>query len=100
MKPYPILCDIPYFFKYLGNKENKHALTKWADVDFGGIHYNKTSIMFPIYEPFVTVGDVNVVEQLYTTHNALFDKHPSIQNLTLNLTGRSILFDETNENWK
>jgi len=48
----------------------------------------------------LTIADVNIVERLYTTYNALFDKHPSIQNLTLNLTGRSILFDESSESWR
>lgn len=31
-KPYPILCDIPYFLKYLGNDENKHAAVKMGEV--------------------------------------------------------------------
>jgi hypothetical protein len=60
-----------------------------------GFYFNKTNVFFPGYEPWLSVCDVNVVEQLYTTHNALFDKHPLVQNLTINLTGRSILFDES-----
>lgn len=99
-QPYPILCDIPYFYKYLNNGENKHATTKWGEVDIGGTSFNGTCIMFPNYEPFVVINDVKIVEQLYTTHNALFDKHPLIQNLTLKLTGRSILFDESSKNWR
>jgi len=49
MKPYPFLCDIPYFFKYLKNSENKHAYIKWADVEIGGVNFNKTTVMFPNY---------------------------------------------------
>ena len=40
------------------------------------------------------------MEALYTTHNAHFDKHPLVQHLTLNLTGKSILFDESTPSWK
>lgn len=92
--PYPILCDIPYFLKYLSNNENKHASVKWGDVEVGEF-FNKNCVAFYNYEPWIDICDVDVVEQLYTTHNALFDKHPLIQNLTLNLTGHSILFDES-----
>ena len=40
------------------------------------------------------------MESLYTTHNSHFDKHPIVQNLTLNLTGKSILFDESTPSWR
>lgn len=92
--PYPIFCDIPYFFKYIDNNENKHATTKFGDVEVGDF-FNKNLVSFFSYTPWIDICNVDVAEQLYTTHNALFDKHPLIQNLTLNLTGHSILFDES-----
>jgi len=52
------------------------------------------------HEPYLLVGDYNCVQELYTTHNKLFDKHPIIKNLTMELTGKSILFAETDELWK
>ena len=75
--PYPIICDIPYFYKYLKNTENKHAVVKWGEIELGP-HFNKTAIKFLRHEPVLRICDVNVVEQLYTTHNALFDKHPFV----------------------
>jgi cytochrome P450 len=37
---------------------------------------------------------------LYTTHNVHFDKHPQVQLVTLNLLGKSILFDESSDSWR
>lgn len=48
----------------------------------------------------LVICDVKVMEALYTTHNAAFDKHPMVQHLTLNLTGKSILFDESTPSWR
>ena len=41
--PFPILCDIPYFFKYLKNSENKLPTVKWGEVEFG-YDFNKTLV--------------------------------------------------------
>jgi hypothetical protein len=46
----------------------------------------------------IGICDPNIMEDLYTKHNIHFDKHPIIKNLTKNLTGSSILFDETSKN--
>lgn len=66
----------------------------------GGIKFNKSTVVFASFEPYLVCNDVTVVEQLYTTHNAAFDKHPSVQNITMKLTGHSILFDESSTNWR
>lgn len=60
----------------------------------------KTNIIFVNEEPSLLINDVNVVEQLYTTYNAYFDKHPEVQTAMWRLTGKSILFDETSTEWK
>ena len=48
----------------------------------------------------VLLADPQVVEAMYTSKNKYFDKHPIIKDLTLCLTGRSILFAETTREWK
>jgi cytochrome P450 len=81
------------------NSENKQPIVKWVG-DVYGETFNKTTVLFPSYTPMLVICDVEVMEALYTTHNAHFDKHPLAQNLTLNLTGKSILFDESTPSWK
>ena len=66
----------------------------------GGNRFNKSSVIFSGSQPLVVLHDVKAVEQLYTTHNMFFDKHPSVQVITQLLTGKSILFDETSTNWR
>lgn len=78
-----------------------HDLVSLIDKRLGGINFTKTGLVFVgAQEPYLAVNDVRVVEALYTTHNAHFDKHPSVQNFTLRFLGRSILFDESTENWR
>jgi len=48
----------------------------------------------------IATCDVKVVEAMYTTQNKYFDKHPLIGDLAYCLTGDSILFANTNEDWK
>ena len=48
----------------------------------------------------ISLHDVKALEQLYTTHNVHFDKHPSVQLFTLPLTGKSILVYEKSTNWR
>jgi hypothetical protein len=52
------------------------------------------------HRPIILISDVEVMEELYTTKNINFDKHPYAKELTLNLTGQSILFDESTQEWK
>ena len=48
----------------------------------------------------IGIADVKVVEAMYTTKNKYFDKHPILGDLTFCLTGDSILFANTNEDWR
>lgn len=48
----------------------------------------------------LAIGDVKVVEAMYTTKNKYFDKHPLIKDLSYCLTGDSILFAETSDDWR
>ncbi len=97
--PMPFICDAIPLLRRFRNGENKQPIIKWVDDAFGPT-FNKSTIVFPSNEPLLVICDVHVVELLYTTHNVLFDKHPLVQNLTLNLTGHSILFDESNASWR
>lgn len=98
--PLPIFNHLLHFAPYFKNNENKHATKMWGEKTLDMPRFNKTSLFYAFHEPIITVCDVNVVEQLYTTHNSLFDKHPLSQHLTHYLLGRSILFDESNQNWR
>lgn len=51
-------------------------------------------------EPGIIIGDVAVVEAMYTTKNKYFDKHDMIQVLTKVLLGESILLSPTSLEWK
>ena len=46
------------------------------------------------------IKDVKIVEAMYTTKNKFFDKHPLTKDLAFCLTGDSILFAETTDDWK
>ena len=50
--------------------------------------------------PGLSICDPEVVQELYTTKNKYFDKHPLVKDLTFCLTGDSILFAETTKDWK
>lgn len=76
--PLPILNNLLSFLPYLNKSENKNAFVKWGDACGCGPSFNKTVVIFPTYEPVLIIDDLNVVEAIYTTHNALFDKHPLI----------------------
>jgi len=60
----------------------------------------KNMSFFTSHEVYLLIGDLETVQELYTTYNKIFDKHPVIKNVTMELTGRSILFAETDELWK
>lgn len=56
----------------------------------------KASVIFFITQGAgLAISDPAVVQELYTTKNKYFDKHPLIKDLTYCLTGESILFAET-----
>lgn len=61
---------------------------------------SKTAICFMTNGAGLGIADVKVVEALYTTKNKYFDKHPLVKDLSECLTGESILFAETSDDWR
>jgi len=59
-----------------------------------------TIIFFVTNGAGLSIQDPNVVGELYTTKNKYFDKHPLVKEVSLCLTGESILFAETTKDWK
>jgi len=62
--------------------------------------YVSNAVMWISPEPMVLLCDPKNLEALYTTHNKSFDKHELVKLLTMELTGRSILFAESNPEWR
>ena len=75
--PLPILCHALQLIPRFRNGENKQPIVKWIE-DAHGMTFNKTTVLFGSYEPLLIICDVEVMEQLYTVHNAHFDKHPLV----------------------
>ena len=65
-----------------------------------GTRAGVTAIAFITNGAGLAICDVKVVEAMYTTKNKYFDKHPLVKDLSLCLTGDSILFAETSEDWR
>lgn len=63
---------------------------------FKGEHFIGASIVWIAHRPMIFVSDVECVEEIYTTKNKHYDKHPYFKNLLLNLLGSSILFADSN----
>ena len=51
-------------------------------------------------DAILVISDVKVVEAMYTTKNKYFDKHPLVKDISACLTGESILFAETTDDWR
>ena len=107
------VCFIsPYTFPVVGSSYLVlwSAWKSWSDGDnyfllkhFFDLLVNqncKTGVGFISTEPGLGIGDVKVVEAMYTTKNKYFDKHPIIGDLAFSLTGDSILFANTNPDWR
>lgn len=75
------------------------ALTKLNDEEYAK-YGAKNIVGFTCTEPTLCIGDVKVVQQLYTTHNKYFDKHPMIRDFTMRMLGNSLLFADTNQEWR
>lgn len=65
-----------------------------------GKNATESYCIFISNEPGIWLNDVKAVEELYTTYNHCFSKHPFMQDLTQSLLGRSILFNESNAEMK
>ena len=61
---------------------------------------NAACVSFITNQAGLGIADVKVVEALYTTKNKYFDKHPLIADLCYCLTGDSILFANTSDDWR
>ena len=59
-----------------------------------------TAVFFITNGAGLSISDPQVVQDLYSTKNKYFDKHPLTKYLTYCLTGESILFTETTQEWK
>ena len=59
-----------------------------------------TSVTFASNTGMLVISDPAVVAELYTSKNKYFDKHPLVKNIAYCLTGESILFAETTQDWK
>ena len=59
-----------------------------------------TSIIYLAHVPVMFISDVKKVQELYTTQNKYFDKFPLVRDVLFPITGWSILFAETGENWR
>jgi cytochrome P450 len=54
---------------------------------------------FHAFEPVLFINDPEIVQEMYTTQNKYFDKHPYIKNLFAPLMGEGLIFDRSNERW-
>ena len=79
-------------------EQDNYFLMKHA-IDYGEKN-TKCSVGFITKEAGLTISDVKVVESMYTVKNKYFDKHPLTRDIALCLTGESILFAETSEDWR
>lgn len=88
--PWPVLGNLPRLHEYnkeiARTKENIHPMVKVA-MSFGGEQFYGTGLLWLAHTPIILICDVEVMEELYTTKNLVFDKHPLTKELCLNLTG-------------
>ena len=59
-----------------------------------------TAVAFITNQAALPIRNVKVIEAMYTTKNKYFDKHPLVKDLSFCLTGDSILFAETTDDWR
>jgi len=65
-----------------------------------GTDVSITALYFADVEPTLHISDPKIVQDLYTTNNKYFDKHPIVRTATIRLLGNSILFSDTNAEWR
>ena len=79
--------------------DNVFIVTRLAN-DTVGMDVSKTALYFADVEPSLHISDPKIVQDLYTTNNKYFDKHPIVRTATIRLLGNSILFSDTNAEWR
>lgn len=67
--------------------------------DYMAEHTHNT-VAFVSNQAGLGIFDVKVVEAMYTTKNKYFDKHSLTGDLAFCLTGDSILFANTTDDWR
>ena len=96
--PLPFVAHVPMLL-WFWRAKNSHPFDNYVEFSLGDKRFGKCVPVFVNERTQVAIHDVRVVEQLYTTHNRYFDKHPDVQKVTWRLTGSSILFDASDEGW-
>ena len=96
--PLPFVAHVPMLL-WFWRAKNSHPFDNFVEFSLGDKRFGKCVPVFVNERTQVAIHDVKVVEQLYTTHNRYFDKHPDVQKVTWRLTGSSILFDASDEGW-
>ena len=79
--------------------DNRFIVTKLAE-EIVGRDVSITAMYFADSDPTLHISDPKVVQDLYTIHNKYFDKHPIVREATIHLLGDSILFSDTNAEWR
>ena len=102
---YPGIGSFPFMFwsayrSYVQN-DNYHVLKNGIDKCYEGKpNSGPTLVAFVSTGAALPTRNVKVIEAMYTTKNKYFDKHPLIKDLSFCLTGESILFAETTDDWR
>jgi len=68
--------------------------------EYNRVSRGTTLLFFGPNEPYLHICDPKIVQALYTTNNKYFDKHPIVRDVTMRLLGNSILFADTDREWR
>ena len=100
---YPFVGTTPRIMKEIlrvkEKNDNEFCITTIVEEEVGSKVY-PTLLHFTASDPTLHISDPKIVQALYTTHNKYFDKHPIVRDVTMQLTGRSILFADTGPEWR
>ena len=99
---YPVIGHIVPILKAVIHQKKNNLNNHIIDVIINLYSDGERPVLYGFFTCGVGLGimDPSVVEAMYTTKNKYFNKHPIVKELTLCLTGRSILFAETSKEWK
>ncbi len=79
-------------------KDDQHPWTHMIEEDFGS-KIPKIYGIFNSFEPTLYIKDPDMLNEISTTKNKYFDKHPALKNIFAPLIKNSIIFDESNQLW-